>query len=283
MSLSYNAGLYDKLILLEEPETMLWTLHNRATEAMRSDGIIDDEKAIEIYKSINYDYENNFGKAEPSHAVRSLIFDKAIQNFLKQYPESTIVNLGEGLETQRFRFKDEHAKWLSVDVPEAIEIRESFIDPDQRHIHCPVSAFDKKWFNEITDNKPVFITAQGLFMYFKEKDVKSLIGDITKAFQTGYIMFDTIPEWLSKKTLSEKGWQKTEHYTTPPMPWGINRDQINTLKNWSTNITGVSETFYNFPRGMQKWMFNAMLLIPGLNKHAPTILTIAFNNSKDIT
>ncbi|MEM1069122.1 MAG: class I SAM-dependent methyltransferase, partial [Planctomycetota bacterium] len=27
------------------PETMLWTLHNRATEAMRKDRILDDPKS----------------------------------------------------------------------------------------------------------------------------------------------------------------------------------------------------------------------------------------------
>ncbi len=59
--------------LSDIPETMLWTLHNRAVEALRSDGVIDDDKAIEIYQSIDYDYEKNFGKAEPSHALRSLV------------------------------------------------------------------------------------------------------------------------------------------------------------------------------------------------------------------
>lgn len=59
--------------LADVPETMLWTLHNRATEAMRKDGIINDEKCIEIYQSIDYDYERSFGKGEPSHALRSLL------------------------------------------------------------------------------------------------------------------------------------------------------------------------------------------------------------------
>ena len=34
------------------PETMLWTLHNRASEAARPDGCIRDEKCLEIYRSI---------------------------------------------------------------------------------------------------------------------------------------------------------------------------------------------------------------------------------------
>ena len=43
------------------PETMLWTLHNRTSEARRSDGIIDDPNCLRIYDAL--DYERSFGKA----------------------------------------------------------------------------------------------------------------------------------------------------------------------------------------------------------------------------
>lgn len=100
--------------LKDVPETMLWTLHNQANEARRADGIIKDEKCIEIYQSINYYYEKSFGKGEPSHVLKSLKFDEEIRKFLKQYPSGIIVNLGEGLETQRFRFPYSIATLLLV-------------------------------------------------------------------------------------------------------------------------------------------------------------------------
>lgn len=34
------------------PETTLWTLHNRAYEAAREDAIIQDDRAVEIYRFI---------------------------------------------------------------------------------------------------------------------------------------------------------------------------------------------------------------------------------------
>lgn len=123
-----------KVQLKDVPETMLWTLHNRANEALRKDTILD-KKAIEIYNSIEYDYVKSFSIPEPSHAVRSLTFDKEIRGFIKKKPECYIINLGEGLETQRFRFGKNKATWVSVDLPEAIELREQFIDADERHLH----------------------------------------------------------------------------------------------------------------------------------------------------
>ena len=258
------------------PETMLWTLHNRVTEALRKDSIIKDNKAIEIYNSLKYQYENSFGKGEPSHAIRSLAFDDEIKGFLNSYPESYIINLGEGLETQRYRLKDKTAKWVTVDVPEAIEIREQFIEPDSDHIHLSLSALDRKWFESVPTDKPLFITAQGLLMYFKNGEVKSLLTAIIDEFYSGCIMFDTIPVWLSKKTLSKKGWKKTKNYTTPKMPWGINRNQINDIMSWSPKIKDITELPYKFPRGGQKLLYNTILNSPILNRHLPTMVKITF-------
>lgn len=267
-----------KSTLKDVPETMLWTLYNRATEAKRDDAIIVDDKCIEIFDSIKYDYSKSFGKAEPSHAVRSLLFDREVKDFLSRNPKGTIVNLGEGLETQRFRIKDTEAFWISVDLPEAIEIRERFITPTKRHIHSPVSVLDRKWFEWVPKNEPVFITAQGLFMYLQEEEIKKLIQDMFSTFKEGSLMFDTIPKWISNKTVSEKGWKKTNSYTTPKMPWGIDRNQIQGLKKWSSSIQNIEEVIYYFPRGLQKWFFKFVLITPKLKNHAPTIVKMDFKN-----
>lgn len=268
--------------LINVPETMLWTIHNRASEAIRTDGILKDDKAIEIYQSINYDYEKSFGKAEPSHALRSLKFDIEIKNFLKKYPNGCIVNLGEGLETQRFRINNDTALWVSVDLPEAMALREQFIQPDNKHKHCPVSVLNRDWFSAVPQNTPVFITAQGLFMYLKEDEVKLLIHDICQHFKMGYIMFDTIPVWLSKKTMSKKGWRKTAFYTTPKMPWGINRNIIKAkLKSWSSTITEIQEINYikDFPRGFSKWFFPLIYALPFLKNRIPTGIKVEFQKT----
>lgn len=267
--------------LTNVPETMLWTLHNRAVEAMREDGIIKDNKAIEIYNSIDYDYEGNFGKADSSHAIRSVIFDREIDKFLRTYPDSTIVNLGEGLETQRFRFTEEQALWLSIDVPEAIEIRERFIQPDERHLHISLSALDRCWFDSVPKDKPVFITAQGLLMYFQPEEVKSIMQDITKTFNQGYLMFDIISRWLSGKTMSAQGWKKTSNYTTPNMPWGINANEVEpTLNSWVTNAEEIVNIGYdNFPRGTNKWVSWFLSSFPPLKNIMPSIIKLSFSNT----
>jgi len=230
------------------PETLLWTLHNRATEAMRPDGILRDDKAIEIYKSLDYDYERSFGKGEPSHAVRALVFDSELQAFLQQHPDGVIVNLGEGLETQRYRITSPQALWLCVEIPEAIAIRERFIQPDAQHLHIACSALDTQWFDSVPPDRAVYITAQGLLMYFTAAEVEKLLQAMATRFPHARFAFDHIPIWFSNKTV--KGWRKTQHYQTPPMPWGINVDQVEpTLRTWVPNLAEVKPLPYSFPRG----------------------------------
>jgi O-methyltransferase involved in polyketide biosynthesis len=255
------------------PETMLWTLHNRASEASRDDGILRDPEAVRIYQMLDYDYEKSFGPADPTNAVRSAMFDAELREFLDHYPNGVIVNLGEGLETNRFRVVGEEALWLSVDLPEAIAIREQFIAPDDKHRHVALSVLDRAWFDEVPEERPVYITAQGLLMYLHEEDVRLLLQDLSDRFPGAWFLFDTIPMWLSRKTV-KRGWKKTTQYTTPKMPWGINRHQIaTTLRAWVPTLDEVTELrWWRFPRGVGRWLFPLMFAIPIMNRYAPPVI-----------
>jgi O-methyltransferase involved in polyketide biosynthesis len=61
--------------------TTLWTLHNRGTEAKRSDGVIRDPWAVTLFDTISYDYRK-FGKANQSHGLRAVAFDGAARDYL---------------------------------------------------------------------------------------------------------------------------------------------------------------------------------------------------------
>lgn len=256
------------------PETMLWTLHNRAGEARRPDGILRDSKAVEIYEALDYDYVGSFGKAEPSHAIRASFFDNELRDFLVDHPDGVIVNLGEGLETQRFRVAGDEALWLCVDLPDAIAIRERFIKPDARHRHLAASALDGSWFDAVPEGRAVYITAQGLLMYFAPADVERLIGDMAARFPKARLCFDHIPEWLSKKT--RKGWRRGRNYVTPEMPWGINQADIApTLCGWAA--VERAETFpYKFERGWQGLVFNGLMRVGWTRNRSPGMTCVRF-------
>lgn len=258
------------------PETMLWTLHNRASEAARPDGVISDPKCLEIYASLDYDYARSFGAAEPSHGVRSAVFDDAVRAFIQRHPDAVIVNLGEGLETQRFRITgDEGVLWISVDLPESIAVRERFITPDARHLHVARSALDEGWLDAVPDGRPVFVTAQGLFMYFTKDAVRDLLQALARRWPSVQIMFDYVPRWFTGKSTSEKGLWKTPHYRVPPLPWGVHRSEVERLlRAWLGDLTVVRQLHYEFPRGAQRWFFQTVTLIPWVKERSPGMICV---------
>lgn len=255
------------------PETMLWTLHNRASEAMRDDAWLHDPDAVRIYRSLQYDYLRSFGKPDSSHAIRSLVFDQALRPWLRNHPGATVVELACGLETQFQRCDDGLVQWLCVDVPESIAVRERFIVPSERCRHLGKSALDLGWMDEVDARKGVFITAQGLLMYFEEAQIKTLISAIFTRFPEAVLMFDTIPHWFSRMTTRSSGLWKTQHYRTPPMPWGIAKREVATLlRSCAPEIVSIDIVPYPRMRGFPGHLFSWLSRIPGLANHAPCIV-----------
>lgn len=255
------------------PETMLWTLHNRASEASRSDAWLKDEHAVRIYHSIDYDYERSFGKPDSSHAIRSLVFDEAVSAWLSRHPEGPVVELACGLETQFQRIDNGRVRWVCVDLPEAIAVRERFLPASTRCRHLPKSALDFSWMDDVDASGPIFVSMQGLLMYFEEKDVRSLLTEILARFPGSTLMFDVIPRWFSNKTL--KGFRKTPHYRVPCMPWGINRDEIERqVREWGLPLSSYCEEpyrkFRTFPWGMAPWLAK----LPWLGRYLPAIVRV---------
>ncbi|WP_439102768.1 class I SAM-dependent methyltransferase [Congregibacter sp.] len=262
--------------LTDVPETMLWTLHSRAQEAMRADGVISDDKAVEIYQGLDYDFERNFGRSNPMAALRAQLFDRVVSAFLEEYPGASVVNLGEGLETQRYRLAEVPCEWFTVDLPEAIAIRERFMQPDARHEHIPLSATDRAWMKRIPRDRPVCIAAQGLFMYFQEQDVRDLLGDIAMQFPRCHLVFDVIPHWVSRASVLAGGLPLTRHYRTPIMPWGVYRFLLKSqLKSWVGRSGDVSLLDYPpFPRGPARLASKAAPLMPGARQWMPFVVKV---------
>ncbi|MFT3898879.1 MAG: class I SAM-dependent methyltransferase [Gordonia sp. (in: high G+C Gram-positive bacteria)] len=198
--------------------TTLWTLRNRAVEAARPDGVLHDPLAVELYETIDYDYDK-FGKPSQSHALRAIAVDRATRDHLDRYPGAAVVNLGEGLQTSFWRIADPRVRWVSVDLEPVMAVRRELLPREKQIIECPISALDRSWFDTVPDDQPPLIIAEGLFMYFTPDEVWPLMTAMSTRFPGGSLWFDSIPSWFSKKTL--EGMNLTERYRTPPMPFSL--------------------------------------------------------------
>jgi O-methyltransferase involved in polyketide biosynthesis len=261
------------------PETMLWSLYHRAVESRRSDAVLHDPDGIRIMEALDYDFAAHFGVPGGSLAARAATIDQTIADWLDMHPDGLVISLGEGLETQARRVDNGRIRWLSVDLPEAIRLRETFLPPTERFRHLAMSALDPEWMEMVDATAPIFIVAQGLFMYLQPDAVGRLLGRMAVRLPGAKLVFDTIPPWLSRLTLL--GLNQTPTYRLPPMPWGIARDDIEpTLRRWCPTLGPVKMLPYSMPRGMPAVLLNLMAAAPVLRHQLPSLVLTSFDLSK---
>ena len=206
------------------PETLLWTLYHRSIEARRPDAILTDPRAVALVDQIDYPFADRFGGhafVAQAQALRVLRFDLEVRRFLAANPDGTVVALGEGLETQFSRVDNGRVRWVTVDVPETIAVRERLMERGERETLIAASAFDERWMDAIDPSRGLLITAQGLFMYFPFADVERLVAACRARFPGATLLFDAVPRRLAERSRKPHG----DGYRPPPWLWGVDADK----------------------------------------------------------
>lgn len=241
-----------KVDLTDVPETLLWNLYFRASEARRPDSVLSDPRAVELIDAIDYPFEERFGRANPilaqAQALRVRTFDHEIQRFLSRYPDATVVALGEGLETQAWRVDNGQVRWLTVDFPDTARIRRTLLPDSPRQRIISASALGDDWMDKVDTSHAVLVTAQGLLMYFQPSEVDELIERCASRFPGGVMLFDAVPRWFSRRTLSNKVGGR-EGYQPPPMPWSVNASELARISSFP-GVTDLQELPLTSGRGL---------------------------------
>ena len=170
-------------------ETALLTLLVRATEARRPDSVIDDPMAIKLVDAIDFDFAKFGFTRRQDMALRALTFDNYTRRYLIDHPAATVVALAEGLQTSFYRLDaagvGHEFRWLTVDLPPIIELRERLLPHSDRVTMCAQSALDYDWMDRVDPSEGVFITTEGLLMYLQPEEALGLIAECAKRFPGG--------------------------------------------------------------------------------------------------
>jgi O-methyltransferase involved in polyketide biosynthesis len=258
--------------------TTLWTLHNRATEARRSDGALRDPWAISLFDSISYDYLK-FGKPNQSHALRAVAFDREMSAYLAAHPKASVVALAEGLQTSFWRLDAvgcaDELSWYSIDLPPVIVLREQLLPHDDRIVNIAQSALDHSWMDRVDAADGVFITAEGLLMYLEPDDAFGLISACAARFPGGRMMFDSIPPFFSRRTL--KGHKLSERYTAPPMPFAMTPDDGVALADRIPGVRNARDVNWPPGRGIFKVFAWSAFERGPLRRFRPSLTLLEFD------
>lgn len=236
-------------------ETLLLALYHRGIESQRRRSIIRDEKAIELVASIDYDF-SKFGKSHVGVPIRSKLMDEIVLNFLQHSPDATVVNLGAGLDTQFFRVDNGHAIWYDIDLPDIIQLRRRFFNETDRYRMIACSALDFSWMDKIEQHSAIMFVAAGLLPYLPPDNVKRLIEVLSTRFPGSEIVFDTVSEWVSKRSVAGKA--KFGSFTQPPMLWGIGKNE---LANDKCPVPGLKILRHQDLRGHHRWRWGLSGLV----------------------
>lgn len=200
-------------------ETLLIPLWARVMESREEKPIVRDDMALEMMEQIEYDFQKFEHKRMPqvSIAIRTELLDKATSTFIGKHPDGTVVNLGCGLDTRYFRLETHQIHWYDLDLPEPIRIRKHFFQVTEHYKTIVKSVFDPNWADDVKKDKPVLFIAEGLFMYFIERQIKELLEYLTNTFPGAEMLCEVSTPLLVERHKK----MNTQYKRHVPFRWGI--------------------------------------------------------------
>jgi O-methyltransferase involved in polyketide biosynthesis len=227
-------------------KTLFLPLWGRAVETRKAKPLLVDKTAVRIIDQVDFDFEpfarNIDDLSQIAWIKRSLICDQVTREFLANYPEGTIVNIGCGLDTTFERTDNGKLNWYDLDLSDVIELRRKFIQEDGRRKFITSSFLEKGWLDSIEVHGNVLFIAAGVFYYFKEQEIKDFLIRLTDTFPGSTLLCDVCSpvgvRIANQKVVESSGLDEKSHLT-----WGLeNKKDILT---WDSRIK-IIRTYHYF-------------------------------------
>jgi O-methyltransferase involved in polyketide biosynthesis len=224
-------------------ETLLITLYLRAMESKRPDALIKDENAVRLVAQMDYDF-NLIRQIPLSDAnklviiLRSQEFDCEVRDFLTRHMNAVVVHIGCGLDARYERVDNGYVEWFDLDFPEVIEQRRKLIGDEAGHYHLlGCSVLENTWLEALSayHDCPFLFLAEGVFLYFEEAQVKSLVLRLREHFPGAELIFDA----YSPLHVWRHNLQTVHSMISMRVHWGLWRGQE--VEGWAEGIRLLDE------------------------------------------
>ena len=111
----------------------------------------------------------NFDIRGISDKISHILLDRMVGDFIKENPETTVINIACGMDTRVYRVDNGKVHWYNIDLPETIGVRERFLNESDRICMIAKSAMDESWAEVVGKQKgKVLVVIEGLTMYLTE-------------------------------------------------------------------------------------------------------------------
>ncbi len=243
--------------------TMLIPLMIKANETKKKNPRIIDNKAVEIVEKlgINDPTLDKFMSHEGVMA-RTLLFDKAVSDYISKNEDATCINLACGLDDRFSRVDNGKITWYDLDLDDVIKVRRQFFEETSRRKIISASMLDEDWVKSVQTNSKVLIILEGVLMYFTKEQVQKTFDIIGKSFNESTI----IAELMCKKAAKMSSKHDTIKHTNATFKWGV--DHGSEICDMFTNLRLISETSFNVEMkkySFRGWLFTVLPKIKNLN------------------
>ncbi|MFD9061657.1 class I SAM-dependent methyltransferase [Kitasatospora purpeofusca] len=132
---------------------------------------------------------------------RAVVFDAITRRFAHTHPTGTVLSVGIGLCTRDQRLADtvpDSVRWLGVDVPEVVELRERLLPDSRARVHA-ASLTAPEW-TEVVEARPgpVLVLAEGVLMYLAPAEVTGFLADTRRHLGPGTrLAADFFHPWIA--------------------------------------------------------------------------------------
>jgi O-methyltransferase involved in polyketide biosynthesis len=234
-------------------QTLLLPLWGRAVESARKRPRLVDRTAEQVTSRIDYDFRTIAHKMSEisrlAWIARSLVFDSVIRGFLGRNESATVVNIGCGFDTTFERVDNGTVEWIDLDLPDVVQLRRQFIPEAPRRRLIAASIFDRGWEAEIPRTAPVLFLGAGVFYYFTEDQMKSLLRRLVDVFPGCEFAFDIASPMgvnVANKRVIKAGGMSAQ----ATLKWAI--ESARDMEGWDPRIHVIFEQpmFHEFPKGL---------------------------------
>ena len=200
------------------PENMLQALYAMANESRREKPLVYDVKAVEIVERL----EAAGNKTEVSYTMgrgalaRTILMDRMTVDYIRRYPDATIINIACGLDTRFYRVDNGRIHWYELDLPETIEARRRLLPEEERVCLIGKSALDETWPEDVEAEQPVLILMERLTMYMSDARARKMFEIIAAHFGQAEIFAEIASPYTVKNTYENADGTGRLKYT-----WGV--------------------------------------------------------------
>ena len=227
-------------------ETLIIPLYSRKICSSLYPNIYYDKTAVDLINQIDYDFSEiekksksliqRFGALEVAARQSDIAYE--VNEYLKEHPFASVVNLGCGLDNTGRNCDNGKCKIYNLDFPDVIKVRNELLPPEDREENIACNLNDVEWFDKIDKSNGVIFFASGVFYYFLDEEVKSLIVKMSSYFNDSVLVFDAagkmtvklISMWLNSLKVKEVGTY-------------FSASDLKEISSWTNNIEVTSKGF----------------------------------------